>query len=143
MADEIAGREASSSSTRRTVLSTAAGLALLSVGGRATIATMGAHDRRETDPDFASAVDAAKLIRQRKVGSRELTGRMLERITKFNPKLNAVVNVLSDQSLAEARHADEAQARGDPADSRFRSSAPLARGGGRHTRQHQCSLRSE
>ena len=39
---------------------------------------------------------------------------MLERITRLNPKINAVVNVLSDQSLAEARHADEAQAHGKP-----------------------------
>ena len=52
------------------------------------------------------------MIRRGTVSSRELTGRMLERIGKFNPKLNAIVNVLNDQALAEARIADEAQAHG-------------------------------
>jgi len=112
--NEIAGHEASSGSTRRAVLSSAAGLALWSISGRATIAALGTHGPREIELDFASAIDAAKLIRQGRVGSRELTRRMLERIRRFNPELNAVVNVLSDQALAQARQADEAQAHGDP-----------------------------
>jgi amidase len=114
MADEIAGSVSGSEPTRRTVLTAAAALALVSVGGGAAIAATVADAARKADLDFASAIDAAKLIRQRKASSRELTARMLERIKKFNPELNAVVNVLSDQSLTEARRADEAQAHREP-----------------------------
>jgi amidase len=113
MADEIVGGVSGPEATRRTVLTAAAALALVSMGGGAAIATA-ANDERKTDLDFASATDAARLIRQRKVSSRELTARMLERITRFNPTLNAVVNVLNDQSLAEARRSDAAQAHGEP-----------------------------
>jgi amidase len=64
--------------------------------------------------DFASASEAARMIRERKVSSHELTARMLDRIARFNPTINAVVNVLNEQSLADARRADDAQVRGNP-----------------------------
>jgi amidase len=67
----------------------------------------------QADLDFVSASAVAKMIRERSVGSEELTIRMLDRIGRFNPSLNAVVNVLSEQALAEARRAD-AQARSRP-----------------------------
>ena len=111
-ADEVTGTVSIRGPTRRTVLTAAAGLALLSFGGRTSLAVMTAPRARQTDLDFASASAAAKLIRQRKVSSEELTGRMLDRIARFNPQLNAVVNVLRDSALAEARLADEALARG-------------------------------
>jgi len=68
---------------------------------------------RLSDLDFASAGDAARMIRERKVSSRELTARMLDRIARFNPTINAVVNVLNEQAPADARRADDAQARRD------------------------------
>jgi amidase len=59
--------------------------------------------------DFATATEAARAIRSGKVGSRELTELMLSRIATYNPKLNAVVNVLHDQALADADRADAAR----------------------------------
>ena len=63
--------------------------------------------------EFASALEAAEAVRQRRVSSVELTKLALERIDRHNPALNAVVNVLRDEALAAARAADEALARGE------------------------------
>ena len=62
--------------------------------------------------EFATALEAADAIRQRRVSSVELTRLALERIDRFNPALNAVVNVLRDEALAAAGAADEALGRG-------------------------------
>ena len=43
------------------------------------------------DLDFASALDAAWAIRAGQISSVELTSRMLERIARHNPPLNAIV----------------------------------------------------
>jgi amidase len=63
------------------------------------------------DLDFASALDAAWAIRAGQVSSVELTSRMLERIARHNPPLNAIVMLAADAALARARVADEARAR--------------------------------
>jgi amidase len=63
------------------------------------------------DLDFASALDAALAIRAGQVSSVELTTRMLDRIARLNPALNAIVVVTADAALARARAADEARAR--------------------------------
>jgi amidase len=64
------------------------------------------------DLAFASATEAAAAIRSKQISSVELTQLALQRIDRFNPDLNAVVNVLRDQALARAREADAALARG-------------------------------
>jgi Asp-tRNA(Asn)/Glu-tRNA(Gln) amidotransferase A subunit family amidase len=56
--------------------------------------------------DFASVGEAASVIRKRSIRSAELTQRMLDRIAKCNPRLNAVVNVIGDQAMDEARRRD-------------------------------------
>src|SRR4029078_13712997 len=63
------------------------------------------------DLDFASALDAAGAIRAGVVSSVELTTRMLERIGRLNPPVNAVVALDADAALARARAADEARGR--------------------------------
>jgi amidase len=63
------------------------------------------------DLDFASAVAAAAAIRRGEVSSVELTTRMLDRIARFNPKLNAIVTLTAAAALARAKAADEARAR--------------------------------
>jgi amidase len=63
------------------------------------------------DFDFASAVAAADAIRRGDVSSVELTQRMLDRIARFNPRLNAIVTITADAALARAKAADEARAR--------------------------------
>ena len=65
------------------------------------------------DLDFASAVAAADAIRRGEISSVELTQRMLDRIARFNPKLNAIVTLTADAALARAKAADEARARGE------------------------------
>ena len=63
------------------------------------------------DLDFASALDAARAIRAGVVSSVELTTRMLDRIGRLNPPVNAVVALDADAALARARAADEARGR--------------------------------
>jgi hypothetical protein len=62
--------------------------------------------------EFASALQAADAIRQKKISSVELTRLMLDRIHRYNPKLNAFAYLLKEEALATARQADEAQAQG-------------------------------
>jgi Asp-tRNA(Asn)/Glu-tRNA(Gln) amidotransferase A subunit family amidase len=66
-----------------------------------------------SDLDFASALDVAARIKAKQVSSTELTHRMLARIDRYNPKLNAFTYQMRDQALAQARHADAALSRGD------------------------------
>ncbi len=63
------------------------------------------------DLDFASALEAARAIRAGQVSAVELTQRMLDRISRLNPKLNAIVVVTAAAALERARAADEARAR--------------------------------
>ena len=52
------------------------------------------------------ALGLADLVRRREVSPAELVGCALEAIDRLNPKLNAVVRVRPDASLAAAREAD-------------------------------------
>ncbi len=65
------------------------------------------------DLDFASAGEVARAIRRGDVSSVELTTHIVERIKRYNPRLNAIVTFTEDAALARARAADEARARGD------------------------------
>src|SRR5207249_78077 len=65
------------------------------------------------DLDFASALEAARAIRRGDVSSVELTTRMLDRIARFDPKINAIVTLAGDAALARARASDEARGRGE------------------------------
>jgi amidase len=57
------------------------------------------------------ATDTARLLRDKELSSRELTGALLARIEEVNPALTAVVALRPEQALAEAAAADEAAAR--------------------------------
>lgn len=65
------------------------------------------------DLNFASALDAAAMIKAKQVSSVELTRGMLARIDRYNPKLNAFTYQMRDQALAQARAADAVLSRGD------------------------------
>jgi amidase len=97
--------------TRRAFFATTIGAALSVPQTAAAAALSRAGIARVGELDFASAGDAARMIRERKVSSRELTARMLDRIARFNPAINALVNVLHEQALADASLADQARAR--------------------------------
>ena len=63
---------------------------------------------------FSSAVDLAKLIQTRQVSAREVMAAHLQRIERFNPRLNAIVAKLDDERcLALADAADRRAAGGE------------------------------
>jgi amidase len=63
---------------------------------------------------FGSAVEAANLIRTRRISALDLTEMAIARIEAANPKINAVVELRGDAARGEARAADAAITRGDP-----------------------------
>jgi amidase len=67
--------------------------------------------RPAADLDFASALAAARAIRAGEISSLELTRHTLDRISRLNPRINAIVTLTADAALARAREADDALAR--------------------------------
>jgi len=64
---------------------------------------------------FSSAVDLARMIRTRQVSAREVMAAHLDRIARFNPRLNAIVAKLPDDKCLElADAADRRTASGEP-----------------------------
>lgn len=59
-----------------------------------------------------SACDLAHAIRAREISSREAVESCLDRLVHINPQINAVVDTLIEEALAEADQADAAVARG-------------------------------
>jgi amidase len=62
---------------------------------------------------FLSAAEAANEIRMKNISSFELTQMILERIKKYNPKINAIILLIEEQALERAREADAALAKGE------------------------------
>jgi len=106
----------SQSCNRRSLLAGGLGLlgsTLLRTPLRQAVASAATPNARQSGLDFASALEAARAIRRGEVSSVELTSRMLERIERLNPPLNAIVTLRADEALARARAADEARAHGE------------------------------
>lgn len=61
-----------------------------------------------------TAVELAARVRRKDVSAREVMTAHLARIERVNPKINAVVTLVADRAMADARAADELQARGGP-----------------------------
>ena len=68
--------------------------------------------RHSTVP-FSSAKNLAALIRRRKIGCLELLDLYLDRIERFNPRINAIVVLDRERARARARQADRAAKKGD------------------------------
>ncbi len=66
----------------------------------------------DLDLDVATATELVAALRQRSLSSRELTGRLLDRIGAVNPRLNAVVALDAERALAAADAADAVTAGG-------------------------------
>jgi amidase len=64
------------------------------------------------DVCFLKATEMADLIRRKKLSARETLDAHLKQIERVNPKVNAIVTLVAEQSIENARKADEAQARG-------------------------------
>jgi amidase len=60
-----------------------------------------------------SATALARAIRNKQLSSEEVVNAHLIRIQRVNPKINAIVQILAEQALAEARAADRALAKGE------------------------------
>ena len=61
-----------------------------------------------------TAVELAAQIRAKKVSARDVMTAHLARIARVNPKINAIVTLVADRAMADAKKADELQARGGP-----------------------------
>ncbi len=59
-----------------------------------------------------TALDLAARIRGKQVSAREVMAAHLARIDRVNPKINAIVTLVADRAMADAKKADERQARG-------------------------------
>jgi amidase len=59
-----------------------------------------------------SAVEMARLVRARDLSAREVLAAHLAQIERVNPTVNAIVTLVADQAMEQARLADEAMARG-------------------------------
>ena len=66
-----------------------------------------------TDLHFASAIELATKIKRREISAVELLDHYLDRVEKFNPRLNAIIWMDVDGARARARSADDALAKGD------------------------------
>jgi aspartyl-tRNA(Asn)/glutamyl-tRNA(Gln) amidotransferase subunit A len=64
------------------------------------------------EPALMSLTAVAKAIAEKRVSSREVTQSCLDRIAKFNPKLNAFMSIEADDALKAADAADTALAKG-------------------------------
>jgi len=62
---------------------------------------------------YSSAAALAHAIRTKQVSSEEVVKACLDRIEEVNPKLNAVVQLVAEDALANARKADAGVARGE------------------------------
>ncbi len=65
-----------------------------------------------SDPSFLSIPELGALLRSRRISAAELTGHFLDRLERLGPTYNAVVSVLRDPAMAEARLRDRELAAG-------------------------------
>ena len=65
------------------------------------------------DVSFKPAVALAQSIRDRDIGCLELLDHYLERVSRFNTQLNAIIVLDADRARERARQADAALARGE------------------------------
>jgi amidase len=79
------------------------------IGAAAAVPSLAAPS---SDICFLTAVEMASLIRRKKLSAREVLDAHLKQIERVNPRVNAIVTLVADQAIENARGADEAQARG-------------------------------
>jgi aspartyl-tRNA(Asn)/glutamyl-tRNA(Gln) amidotransferase subunit A len=66
-----------------------------------------------TEPALLSLTEVAQAIAQKRLSSREVTQSCLDRITRWQPRLNALMAIEADEALAAADAADAASASGN------------------------------
>jgi amidase len=63
---------------------------------------------------FLSAIEMARLIREKRLSAREALAAHLKQIERVNPKVNAIVTLATEMAADAAARADEMQAHGEP-----------------------------
>ena len=66
-----------------------------------------------SEPALMSLVSVAKAIAEKRLSSREVTQSCLDRVTQWQPRLNAFMTIEAEAALAAADNADKALAKGD------------------------------
>jgi Asp-tRNA(Asn)/Glu-tRNA(Gln) amidotransferase A subunit family amidase len=66
----------------------------------------------DEDIAFSDVVDLQRLLTDKQISSLELTQLYLDRLEKYGPVYNAVVTILHERALREARRADRERAKG-------------------------------
>ncbi|MBA2535468.1 MAG: amidase [Rubrobacter sp.] len=61
----------------------------------------------DTEVCFLDAAEVARLIRARELSAEEVTAACLERIWRTNPHVNAIVTLVPERAMRDARAADE------------------------------------
>jgi amidase len=92
------------SPTRRKVLMGMAAASTFTSRAKANSSTSSVH--------WLSVVEMARLIRTKKLSAREVLTEHLKQIERVNPKVNAIVTLVSEMAGKAAAKADEMQARG-------------------------------
>jgi Asp-tRNA(Asn)/Glu-tRNA(Gln) amidotransferase A subunit family amidase len=75
-------------------------------------AAAGKRPARDEDIAFAPVTQLARWIEARQLSSERLTRLYLERLERFQPKINAVITLTRDLAITQARQADAEIARG-------------------------------
>ena len=60
-----------------------------------------------------TAVELAARIRRKQLSARDVMAAHIARIERVNPKINAIVTLVAERAMTDAKKADELQARGD------------------------------
>src|SRR3979490_2984906 len=61
---------------------------------------------------FSSAIEIARLVRERRVSAIDVLEYFLARVAKYNPRLNAIIWLDAERARERAKEADAALARG-------------------------------
>jgi len=62
---------------------------------------------------YLSAVELVSRMRRKQVSARDVMAAHLARIDRVNPKVNAIVTLVAERAMADAKRADEALIRGE------------------------------
>jgi amidase len=82
------------------------------LGTAAAFLSTGIPDAQAADSSvcFMSAMEMARLIREKKLSAREALAAHLKQIERVNPEVNAIVTLVADMAAGAAAKADEMQA---------------------------------
>lgn len=75
-------------------------------------APAGLHCATMNDLCFLSVIELAGRLQRKQVSAREVLDAHLKQIERVNPKVNAIVTLVANQAMAQAKRADESAAKG-------------------------------